>query len=163
MATSGKAAEFFVAAELSKRQWNVVHLGGNFRDADMCIEHKISGRVLWIQVKSTKPNQAFILKEPGVSRWVAADKWYVFVSLDEKRSPGSSPEHYFCIPSSDVQSHASTSHAKYMNNAGRDGNKRKGSDMRKFHIKPADQGRVHAFPEKSLKKADKNFDFSLLS
>ena len=153
MPSTGKAAEFYVSAELSRRKWNVVYLAGNFPDADLLIEK--NGRKLWIQVKSYRPNASkAILKKQPLNRWVGNDKWYVFVSLDEDDLK-SAPEHYYCISSTIVRNKVEKDHKIYI--AG--GNNRQDSDMRGFHFRDSDHGRIKAYDEKKLKKADRNFTF----
>ncbi len=159
MSSSGKSAEFYAAAELARNGWNVVYLGGNFRDSDLCIEDTASDRVLWIQVKSYEEgNQKVILKKPQVLRWVGADKWYIFVGIP-KNNLDKPPAHFYCLPSKEVHEHAVFSSKQFVDAGGRD------TDFWGFNMKDyVSKARgllIAAHSAERLIKADRNFKFYL--
>lgn len=156
MASTGKAAEFYAAAELSRHGWNVVYLGGNFRDSDLCIEDPESGRVLWVQVKSFEDGkQKVILKKPQVTRWVGDDKWYIFVGIPKGTS--SKPTHYYCLHSQEVHDHAVVSHRKFVEAGGRDTDFW-GFNLTNYVSKKKDL-LIPAYDAGKLHKSDRNFRF----
>ncbi len=158
MSSSGKAAEFYAAAELVRNGWNVVYLGGNFRDSDLCIQDTESERVLWIQVKSYEDgNQKAILKKPQALRWVGDDKWYIFVGLP-KKDPTSPPVHFYCIPSKEVHAHAIASAKQFVASGGRD-NDFWGFDIKDYISKKKNLV-IRAYDPEKLVKADRNFRFN---
>jgi hypothetical protein len=81
---SGRAGEFYVAAELSKRAIPNALLTKNFADEDLMIGSKDGSKFGYIQVKSFHPDRAdsFRLKDKH-EQWVnsAENQFVVLVSL----------------------------------------------------------------------------------
>lgn len=158
MSSNGKAAEFFAAAELVRHGWNIVYLGGNFKDSDLCIENEKEGRVLWIQVKAFQVgSQKVILKKPQAKRWIGDNKWYIFVGLP--KDPNLQPTHYYCLPSSEVHEHASSSHDLFVGSGGKD------TDFWGFNLTNYASKKknllIPAHNANRLHKADRNFEFKI--
>lgn len=130
---SGVAAEYFVAAELSKRGWIASLTLRNAKGIDILASHPQTLRQVSIQVKA---RQVRTRPDP-MMRWVlsrAAEEtrdarfFYVFVALrGEKERPD-----FVVVPSEVVAEHTHSRHRRWMASTRRDGAPHKDSDMRSF-------------------------------
>lgn len=92
--TSGLAGEFFVAAELLKRDIQTSVTFGNAKSIDLFALNPETGRMFTVQVKTLRANNYFLLHPEKV----VSSQIYVFVLLNK---PGQ-PVRYFVVPGSEL-------------------------------------------------------------
>lgn len=97
---TGLAGEFFVAAELLKRGYQVALTLGNAKSVDLMVHDEASGKTRTVQVKTLRAKNYFDLEPRKISE---ADI-YAFVLLNE---PGS-PVEIFAVSASELSSKLDT-------------------------------------------------------
>lgn len=124
----GICGEYYVAAELSKRDIIATLTLKNTRGVDILASNLNSTRTVAVQVKSThKPKNEWLLKSASES-FISKDHFYVFVRLNKL---GERPD-YFIVPSAVVAEYVKTNHSKWLSTPGKNGKKRNDSTLRKF-------------------------------
>lgn len=125
---SGVAGEYFVAGELSRRGYIASITLRNTRGVDILVAGRDAARSAGIQVKTNQGSskgwvlnrKAETLEEEGL--------FYVFVNLN---GPGGSPS-YHIVPSAVVAEYVRTTHRTWLSKPGRNGQRRRDSNIRKF-------------------------------
>jgi hypothetical protein len=95
---SGLAGEFFVAAELLKRDIQTSVTLGNAKAVDLLAYREDTGQQFVVQVKSLRTNNYFLIKRRDT---IDPSHVYVFVLLNK---PGV-PVRYFIVPGSELVNH----------------------------------------------------------
>jgi len=106
---SGLAGEFFVAAELLKREFQVSLTLGNAKSIDLCAFCEKKKKTYNIQVKTLRKSNCFPLQIQNV----IPDHTYAFVLLNR---PGDAPE-YFILSGQEI---IANEKALYCNGNGRE-------------------------------------------
>lgn len=130
----GICGEYYVAAELSKRDIIATLTLKNTRGVDILASNLTSTKTVAIQVKSTHKDKREWLLKSSAETFSSKDHFYVFVRLNNL---GERPD-YFIVPSAIVSKTIKRNHAKWLSNPGRNGQKRNDSTLRKF-ITPTDE------------------------
>jgi hypothetical protein len=124
---TGVAAEYFVAAELSRRGYVASLTSNNTKDIDLLASNSDASRTVCIQVKA---------KQGSEREWMLTRKcetirpnlfFYVFVNLNGLEAP-----EYFIVPNHSVAEFARRAQADYMRNLGKKGQQRKETSIRVF-------------------------------
>ena len=124
---SGVAGEYFVAGELSRRGYIASITLRNTRGVDILVSGRDAARSAGIQVKTNHGSskgwvlteKAETLEEEGL--------FYVFVNLNGAGAPS-----YHVVPSAVVADYVRTDHRAWLSEPGRNGQKRRDSNIRKF-------------------------------
>lgn len=87
---SALAGEFFVAAELLKREFQTSITFGNAKAIDLFAQHPITNRIFEVQVKTLRTMNYFLISPHAIKRELI----YVFVLLNK---PGVAVR-YFIVP-----------------------------------------------------------------
>lgn len=126
---AGISGEYFVAAELSKRNLIASITLRNTRGVDILCSDSNSKKSIGIQVKTSHgSNRTWILNQKA-EEYYGENLFYVFVNLnDNKKHPD-----FFIVPSKIVSNTISKSHKKWLKTPGKNGRKHKDNPMRKFH------------------------------
>ena len=123
----GFAGQFFVAGELSRREYVTTMTIGNTPNFDILISTSDGGKQKTIQVKTIQEN---------TKKWPLQEKnehisdeniFYVFVFLNGLAQPS-----YHIVPSSVVAEQISTSHREWLAGTSKSGSMRKDNKMRNF-------------------------------
>lgn len=124
-AETGIVGEYFVAAELSLRGILAAITLRNAPGVDIIGSLK-DGTNISIQVKTTKDNKKWLLNKK-VENSESNYHFFIFVSLNKFQRPD-----YHIVPSSVVAKSCRDGHANWLAKPGRNGKKRKDSDLRTF-------------------------------
>ena len=124
----GVAGEYFVAAELSLRGYLASITLRNTRGIDIIASTNDGKKSVSIQVKTNNNGSATWILNKKSETFHSPNHFYVFVSM---RDVTKHPE-YYIVPSKDVATFTSESHANWLNGKKKDGSERKDSSMRKF-------------------------------
>ena len=119
--TTGISAEYFVAAELSRRGLYASITLKNTPGIDILAADESGSRVFFIQVKSKKQmgkggTKAWLLSK-GDESIIGKDFFYVFVNLNNKKF---SPPDIYIVPSKVVSSRIRENHRKFLEGGGKD-------------------------------------------
>ena len=124
----GVSGEYFVAAELSKRGYIASITLRNTKGVDILCSNSEASKTVGIQVKTNSGSgRSWILSKKAEDNF-AENLFYVFVNLHSNQRH---PE-FFVVPSKVVAQYCKNGHAEWLNTPGRNGQKRKDSNMRKF-------------------------------
>lgn len=124
---TGKAGEFFVAAELSRRKWYTALTFKNTPDIDILCSN--GNKIVEIQCKSTnnlKTRKAWLLSKKS-ENWKGINKFYIFIDLNLFEMPI-----FYVLPSQLVCDNLKSGHQKWLNTPGKHGQKHKDQNMRIF-------------------------------
>jgi hypothetical protein len=125
---SGVAGEYFVAAELTAREYIASITLRNTKGVDILCSNSDASKSVAIQVKTNRrSNRDWVLNQKSES-YFADNLFYVFVSLnDNEKAPD-----YFIVPSKIVATHAKETHQTWLNTPGRGGKPHNDNTMRHF-------------------------------
>jgi hypothetical protein len=149
---TGVAGEYFVAAELSRRGFIASITMRNSRGFDILATNENASRTVTIQVKTNQNARREWMLNDKAEKSFSKDWFYVFVILNR---PHERPA-FYVVPSEDVAKQISKSHRAYLGTAGRMGQQRKDSPMRKFfdaedhYLERWDLLGLHPLPPESL-------------
>ncbi len=87
---TGLAGEYFVAAELLKREYQVAMTVGNAKAVDLLVHDPRRKRSLAVEVKTLRANNCFSIKLASI----VPDQMYVFVILHDLDVP---PEYFVLL------------------------------------------------------------------
>lgn len=120
----GNAGEYFVAAELERREFTVGVPMSNVKDYDLLCINK-DGKQFALQVKTTSY---------GANKWILSSKnekivdknvFYIFVHLHQLDNPT-----YYIVPSQVVADTISKGHQEWLNSPGKNGKPHNDSNIR---------------------------------
>src|ERR1700690_3406537 len=126
---TGISGEYFVAAELSRREFTA---GGTLRNTggvDILASHPRRKNPATIQVKTIQKGRSKWLLSSSDEEPKGNNHYYVFVALIGRDDP---PE-YYIVEGNKVSKQIATGHLKWLKNKRRDGRKHKNTNIREFH------------------------------
>ena len=126
---TGIAGEYFVAAELSKREFIASITLRNTKGIDILCSNSDTSKTVGIQVKTNKKNKKDWILGKKAEEYYADNLYYVFVNLNNNETP---PE-FHIVPSKKVADTIKKSHEKWLTTPGRNGRIHKDTSMRKFN------------------------------
>ena len=124
---SGVAGEYFVAAELSRRGYVASLTLRNTRGIDILASNSDATLSVGIQVKTNQGHGKEWMLNQKIEQDVATNLVFVFVRLNDLGTP-----EYYVAPRADVARFATTNHRKWLSTPGRNGQKHRDTNMRKF-------------------------------
>ena len=124
---SGVAAEFFVAAELTKRGFYVSPTLKNTKAVDILIVDEALQNPLLIQVKASQSKKEWKLSEKAETL-VSPKLFYIFYLFDD----GSGKSEFHIVPSKVVAEYVKNNHKKYLSAPKKNGEEHKDTSMRAF-------------------------------
>lgn len=124
---TGIAGEYYAAAELSRRGFMASITLRNNEDVDILARPPNGHKNLAIQVKTNQNNSRNWILNRKVEE-VKKDFFYIFVML---KSEFERPDFYI-IPSEELAKNVQNNHQTWLNAPGRNGERRKDTDMRSF-------------------------------
>lgn len=125
---SGVAGEYFVAAELSSRNYIASITLRNTKGVDvLCSNHKAT-KTIGIQVKTNRGSKRDWVLNQKAENYYANNLFYVFVNLND----GVKPPDYFIVPSKIVATHTKETHQTWLTTPGRGGRAHVDNTLRKF-------------------------------
>lgn len=135
---TGATGEFFVAAELSRREFIATLTLKNAPMIDVIATDIEKGISLNIQVKtrSERNKQGWLLGSKVEQKTTVKNHFYIFVNLLEKDLL---PE-YYVIPNNIFAEYQKKKHKDWMSSLGKNGQTRKDSSIRNF--KPEGEDRI---------------------
>jgi len=123
----GNSGEYFVAGELERRGYTVAVPMSNVKDFDILAIHRETHEQFAIQVKTTGYKQKKWTLSKKNEELIGDNIFYVFVSLNELDTP-----EYHIVPSKIVAQTISTSHRKWLETPGRNGQRHNDTNIRVF-------------------------------
>ena len=138
---SGISGEFYVAAELTKRGYVSSLTSKNTKAIDLLASNSDGSKVVSIQVKTTKNGTSFTLGQKDEEIETNESLFYVFVNLNittKNNIINYGQVDYYIVPMKKVKEYIYTSHRKWLNTPGRNGQHHNDSSMRKYDIQPDD-------------------------
>jgi len=133
---TGISGEYFVAAELSRREFTAAVTLRNTRGVDILASHPRRKNPATIQVKTIQKGRSKWLLSSSDEEPKGNDHYYVFVALIGRDDP---PE-YYIVEGDKVSKQIASSHRKWLKGKRRDGGKHKNTKMREFHPDEKDLG-----------------------
>ena len=124
---AGISAEYFVAAELSRRGFIASLTLRNTRGIDVLASDGNASKSVGIQVKGNQGHKTWLLNKKAET-FVAPNFFCVFVRLTGRLER---PE-FYVVPSKAVASQTKTSHARWLATPGKRGRRHKDNPMRAF-------------------------------
>lgn len=124
---AGIAAEYFVAAELSRRGLVASLTLRNTRGIDVLASGTNASKVVGIQVKGSQSKTQWLLNQKA-EEFIGRSLFYVFVRLNRS---GGHPDFYI-VPSRKVARITRRGHAKWLATPGRRGQRHRDTPMRVF-------------------------------
>lgn len=125
---SGVSGEYFVAAELSKRDYIASITLRNTKGVDVLCSNAEASKTVGIQVKTNSGSKRSWILQQKAEEYFADHLFYVFVNLNNNLKP---PD-YFVVPSQVVAMYCKEGHANWLRNPGKKGQSHKDTAMRKF-------------------------------
>lgn len=125
---AGVSGEYFVAAELSKREYIASITLRNSKGVDILCSNSNATKSVGIQVKTNRGSKrSWILNQKGED-YYADNLFYVFVNLNNNEKP---PD-FFIVQSKIVAKYIKEHHENWLNMPGKKGQPHKDSSMRQF-------------------------------
>lgn len=125
---TGISGEYFVAGELSKRNYIALLTLRNTAGIDIIVTNPTTYKSTNIQVKTTRRNPPWLLHKKNEKSY-GNKLFYVFVNMmDDKQE-------YYVVPSKVVANRVKKSHEKWLKGK----STRKDSSMRKFHLSDSEK------------------------
>jgi hypothetical protein len=128
--TSGIAGVYSAAAELSKQGYIASITLRNAKGIDIMVANENATKTIGVQVKTNQGSLDWWLLSDKAEDYFADNLFYVFVNLNNGRSPD-----FFIVPSEIVARAVKESHSKWLASPGRKGQKHKDNPMREFKDK----------------------------
>jgi len=125
----GIAGEYYVAAELSRRNFLAAITLRNTDGADILVSSLSGEKLFSIQVKCSQNKRVWPLNQK-VENEIAENKYFVFVELpfDKKKNPS-----YFIVKAKLLAEHVKNGHTRWLTVKGKKGQDHNDSPMRQFH------------------------------
>ena len=125
---TGVSGEYFAAAELSRRGYIASITLRNTKGIDIVASNEEGSKTINIQVKtSSKSTKGWILNKKA-EEMDDKNMFYIFVRLNELEER---PQ-FHIVPTSFVANQVKKGHQNWLDTPGKNGRKRKDSNMRKF-------------------------------
>lgn len=125
--SKGVAGEYFVAGELSRRGYIASITLRNTRGVDILVAGRDAARSAGIQVKTNQSSAKGWLLNKKAETMEEVGLFYVFVNLNGSGAPS-----YHIVSSPVVAEYVRRTHSEWLASPGRNGHKRKDTNMRKF-------------------------------
>jgi hypothetical protein len=122
----GAAGEYFVAAELSRRNWLATVTIKNAPGTDVLAQHAETGRVIAIQTKTTLSGDAFMLSQKDEAATTETNQFFVLVRMDDLVGR----PRFWIMPRNHVAAYLWVSHRRWLGTPARGGRQRQDSSMR---------------------------------
>ena len=134
----GIAGEYYVAAELSRRNYLAAITLRSADGVDILVSNIAGDKLASIQVKTTQGKHKWILNKK-IELEKSDNKFFVFVHIPENIK-----EHpiYHIISSQNLSEAISTGHRSWLTESGKNGKKRNDSDVRQFDPKYFKNGEI---------------------
>lgn len=127
----GIAGEYYVAAELSRRNYLAAITLRNSDGIDILVSNFAGDKLASIQVKTTQGKHKWILNKK-IENETSENKYFVFVTIPEDFEKG--PE-YYIISSKNLSEAIYNGHRSWLSKPGKNGKIRNDSDVRQFDPK----------------------------
>jgi hypothetical protein len=124
---SGIAGEYFVAAELSRRNYIASMTLKNTKGIDILVSNLEATKSVGIQVKTNQGRGKEWLLNQKIENNLATNLLFAFVRLNELDVP-----EFYIVPGDVVKNYATNRHKEYLAGTKKDGTLRKDGPMRKF-------------------------------
>jgi hypothetical protein len=125
---TGVAGEYYVAAELSKRNYIASITLRNTKGIDILCSNPQNSKTVGIQVKTNKGSTRSWILNKKVEDYFADNLFYIFVNLNDNiKYPD-----FFIVPSKTVAKYCKENHKKWLQELGRKGNIHRDNPVRKF-------------------------------
>lgn len=131
----GSSAQFFVAAELCRRDLVAVVTMGNTPNTDILCSNTEGTKFVHIQVKTYVPGNKTVTV--GVKAEKDFGPNFIWVLAGIPKANSSADFEYYIIPSKEVAKHVAKAHAMWLKDVGRNGRVRQDSNVRTIHIPPS--------------------------
>lgn len=130
----GSSAQFFVAAELCRRNLVAVVTMGNTPNTDILCSNTEGTKFVHIQVKTFVPGNKTIT----VGRKAEKDfgKNFIWVLAGIPKPNSNDDFTYYIVPSVDMAKNVKEQHQKWLATPGKNGKPHKPTDMRSIHLPP---------------------------
>lgn len=130
----GSSAQFFVAAELCRRDLVAVVTMGNTPNTDILCSNTEGTKFVHIQVKTYVPGN----KTVTVGQKAEKDfgKSFIWVLAGIPRATSQDPFEYYIIPSSEMAKNVIKAHQMWLGDEGKNGRVRQDSNIRTLHLPP---------------------------
>lgn len=131
----GSSAQFFVAAELCRRDLVAVVTMGNTPNTDILCSNTEGTKFVHIQVKTYVPGNKTVTV--GVKAEKDFGPNFIWVLAGIPKANSTADFEYYIIPSKEVAKHVAEAHAMWLKDVGRNGRIRQDSNVRTIHIPPS--------------------------
>jgi hypothetical protein len=128
---SGLAGEYFVAAELSRRDYVVTLTLRNTKTFDILVSNISAIRVITIQVKTSQLSKRDWVLRDKAEELFSDSLFYVFVNLNGI----SNQPTYHIVPGETVAGYCRENHFTWLNTPGKQGQPHNDNTIRKFSDK----------------------------
>ena len=130
----GSSAQFFVAAELCRRELVAVVTMGNTPNTDILCSNTEGTKFVHIQVKTYVPGN----KTVTVGQKAEKDfgKNFIWVLAGIPKAGNDTDFEYYIIPSPEVAINVSKAHQLWLSESGKNGKERKDGSVRTIHLPP---------------------------
>lgn len=130
----GSSAQFFVAAELCRRNLVAVVTMGNTPNTDILCSNTEGTKFVHIQVKTFVPGNKTITVGKKAEKDFGKNFVWVLAGIPK---PNSSDDFtYYIVPSADMAKNVKDQHEKWLATPGKNGQPHKPTDMRSIHLPP---------------------------
>lgn len=130
----GSSAQFFVAAELCRRNLVAVVTMGNTPNTDILCSNTEGTKFVHIQVKTFVPGNKTITVGKKAEKDFGKNFVWVLAGIPK---PNSSDDFlYYIVPSADMAKNVKDQHQKWLATPGKNGQPHKPTDMRSIHLPP---------------------------
>lgn len=124
---AGVSGEYFVAAELSRKNHIASITLRNTKGVDILCSNSDATKTVGIQVKTNSGSVRSWMLNKKAEEYFAGNLFYVFVNLNNNEIPD-----FFIVPSKIVAKYTKDSHIKWLKTPGKKGRKHKDNPIRKF-------------------------------
>ncbi len=131
----GSSAQFFVAAELCRRDLVAVVTMGNTPNTDILCSNPEGTKFVHIQVKTYVPGNKTVTVGSKAEKDFGPNFIWVLAGIPLANS--SAEFEYYIIPSKEVALHVAKAHAMWLKGEGRNGRVRQDSNVRTINIPPS--------------------------
>lgn len=126
----GNSGEYFVAAELERRDFSVAVPMSNTPCFDLlALDRKDVERQICIQVKTTSGTKSIWKMGKKVETLSGKNIFYVLVKLNGLQQPD-----YYIIPSEIISKEVYANHQKWLNTPGKKGQKHNDNNIRQYRL-----------------------------
>jgi hypothetical protein len=131
----GSAAQFFVAAELCRRDLVAVVTMGNTPNTDILCSNPEGTKFVHIQVKTYVPGNKTVTVGAKAEKDFGQSFIWVLAGIPLAKSDAEFE--YYIVPSSVVAVNVAEAHAMWLSDAGKNGRDRQDSNVRTINIPPS--------------------------